>query len=148
MRTLLLICILFAGLGLNAQNHGQKKGHHGNKMERPDFTPEQVAEIRTKELTLLLDLNSKQQDAIKALELSAAKERHEKRTSMKESEEKPSDEEKFQHITERLDKKIAFKKSMKSILDNDQFEKWEKSMMAREKKNRRRNHHRSREGRR
>ena len=147
MRALFLICLLFVGLSATAQHEGPRHGKSKAQMERPDFTPEQISEIRVKELTLLLDLTEKQQEAIGALELEAAKEREQKRAEMKESKEKPTDEEKFERITEMLDKKIAFKNSMKSILDKDQFEKWEKSAMTRSKHKRNRKQKQIREGR-
>jgi phosphatidate phosphatase PAH1 len=102
-------------------------------MDRPEYTPDQIAEIKTKKMTLMLDLNETQQTKIMALELEAAKAR-ELKFSEKKSDEKPSDEERFKMQSERLDRQIAHKKSMKSILTKTQFEKWEKSMPAKGKR--------------
>ncbi len=53
-----------------------------------------------------------------------------------------TDEDRFKHHSEMLDKKIAFRDSMKSILTEEQFQKWEKSFKTKGI----RRHHKSRHG--
>ena len=123
MRSTLFICSLLICFTAFAQ-HPEKGRHRQGKpnVERPDYSPEQIAELQTKKLTLMLDLSEAQQQKISQLELEIAK----SRKSMKEERargEKPSDEERFKKRSEMLDKQIAHMKSMKSILNKEQYEK-------------------------
>lgn len=143
MKNALFICSLLICFSAFAQRpQGNNDRPPRPKMERPDYTPEQIAEIQTKKLTLMLDLTESQQSKIKSLELAAAKSRESNR-SEKEPGEKPSDEERFNKQSQMLDNKIAHKNSMKSILSKSQFEKWEKSLKVEGK----RRHHKGQHGR-
>lgn len=119
-----------------------KKGNHFMK----DLTPEQMAELQTKKLTLALDLSSSQQQQILALNTATAKDRKQKMEARKakmEKKEKPTADEKYAMLNERMDAKIAHKQKMKQILSKEQYEKWEK-MHARKgkgKKKRKGKHH-------
>ena len=82
-----------------------------------DLSPEQMATLRTKKMTLSLDLSKAQQDKVYALHLDEAKTRKEQRAKRNHNKgtEKPnlSSDEKFNKMNERLDKKIAAKNKMK-----------------------------------
>ena len=136
MRNTLFICSLLICFTAFAQ-HPEKGRQNRSKqnVERPDYTPEQIAELKTKKLTLLLDLSEAQQQKVSQLELEAARERK-SRTEEREGREKLSDEERFNRHSERLDKQIAHKNSMKSILNKEQYEKWEKTVMTKGKQQR------------
>lgn len=141
MKNALIICSLLICFTAFAQRpEGNNDRPPRPKMERPDYTPEQIAELQTKKLTLMLDLNESQQSKIKTLELEAAKAR-ELKWSEKEPGEKPSDEERFNMRSEMLDNKIAHKNSMKSILTKSQFEKWEESLLVKGKGRHKKGHH-------
>lgn len=125
-----------------AQHPGSKEKHpRMTHMEKPNFTPEQTATLRVKELTLMLDLSENQKTKIKALELATAIDRK-ARFENKELKKDMTDEDRFNHRSEMLDKKIAFRDSMKSILTEEQFQKWGKSIKSRGM----RRHHKSRHG--
>jgi hypothetical protein len=134
MRNTLFICSLLICFTAFAQHPEKGRQRQGKpNVERPDYSPEQIAELKTKKLTLMLDLSEAQQKKISQLELEAAK----SRKSMMEGRErgeKPSNEERFNKQSEMLDRQIAHKKSMKSILNKEQFEKWEKSVTAKGKR--------------
>lgn len=110
---------------------------HGRKEKAQkfmkDLSPEQMAELKTKKLTLALDLSENQQQRVLALNTVVAKERKQKMEARKakmEKKEKLTSDEKYAMLNERLDAKIAYKKKMKQILSEDQYKRWEK-MMAR-----------------
>jgi hypothetical protein len=124
-----LICFASFAQGPRGNNDRQPRP----KMERPDFTPEQLAELHTKKLTLELDLDEKQQAKVFDLELKAVKDREAHKTGMGPKEEM-TDEEKFEKRSAMLDAQIEYKSTMRSILNKDQFEKWEKTHKARGKK--------------
>lgn len=104
-----------------------------------DLSPEQMAQLQTKKMTLALDLSENQQKRVLALHTEAAKVRKQKmeeHKAKKEKKEKPTDEEKYAMMNARLDAKIAFKKSMKEILTAEQYERWEKMQVHKGKKKR------------
>ncbi len=144
--------ILLAALVISSAIFGQ--GSHSDKKEHPrkgkmehlkDLSPEQIATLRTKKMALFLDLSKEQQDNIYALHLDEAKTRKEQRAKREHDKgtEKPklSSEEKFNKMNKRLDKKIAHKKKMKSILSKEQFNKWEQ--MQRKTSSRKKKHSRN-----
>lgn len=126
MKKIAFIALVFIASFANAQN--QK--HAKQKMQ--DYTPEERAQLQTKQLTLDLDLNEAQQKQVEALFLENAKASQAKYDLRKSSgNEKASKadftkEEKLQMKNDRLDRQIEMKKKMKDILNEDQFIKWEK----------------------
>lgn len=141
MKKLTLVLTLFVGWSMFAQPAGMKKEG------KPEFTPEQHAELRTKQLALALDLNEKQMTDIKKLELSRAKE-HEKfraeRKEFKEGDRDPNPDANafFEQKNARLDREIQHQQEMKRILTPEQFEKWQKM-----REDFKRKEHKSKEGR-
>ena len=132
MKKLIVIAIAFISLQGIAQ---ERRGDHrkSDRKERPqtlkDLKPEEAATLRTKKMALHLDLSDAQQKEIYKMNLANAKERQAKMEAtkkMKESDEKPSKENRYSLMNERLDKQIAQKKQLKSILTEEQFEKLEK----------------------
>jgi len=135
MKKILFAMLLFVGLTALAQPGDKEK--RANHMQ--DLTPEQMATLQTKKMTLQLDLTSEQQDKIMAINLENAKMRKAKmaeRKAMKKDEDakKPTSEERYARANEALDRKIAQKAEMKRILSDQQFEKWEKMQHRRGKK--------------
>lgn len=120
----------------NPEQRGQKRKMNAQKEFLQSLTPAQQATLQTKKLTLTLDLSSQQQQQVLALQTKTATERKAKmeaRKAKKEKGEKPTDEERYQMMNERLDAQIAFKKSMKEILTTTQYERWEKMQAQRSK---------------
>lgn len=121
MKRVLIIFMALATIGMSAQN--KKSDKKGDRKEmKADFTPEQRADLKSKELTLALDLNTSQQQRVKQLFLKTENnkpERPEKRSEM-------TDAQKYDAKSAMLDHRIAFKKEMKEILTDDQMTKWER----------------------
>ncbi|GAB1858112.1 hypothetical protein MHTCC0001_29490 [Flavobacteriaceae bacterium MHTCC 0001] len=104
-----------------------------------DLTAEEVANLKTKKMTLALDLTETQQNKVYNLNLENAKLRKahmEERKAKKESGEanKPSKEERLAMMNKMLDHKIAIKAEMKDILNDEQYAKWEKMLAKRQSK--------------
>ncbi len=119
------IALLIGALGM-AQEEGKS-----NRGAMKDLTPEQMATLQTKKMTLALDLSEAQQSQIQALNLENAKTRKakmEERKAKKEAGEakKPTSEERYAIQNARLDQMIAQKAEMKKILSEEQYDKWEK----------------------
>ncbi len=145
MKTLVLLALTFLTLHVTAQNKDRipVKQHKikevkRTKIKQHNFSAEERAEIQSKRMTLQLDLNNKQQNQVKAAILRQIKSRQElaeetknKKTLAKR--EKLTKEEKLKRINKRLDNQIAMKSKMKSILNAEQYEKWQKNL-ARKKR--------------
>ena|SRR5690554_607811 len=128
MKRVILIFMTFSTLVLSAQEMNTKS--HNSKA---DFNPEQKAELRSKQMTLQLGLSEVQQDQVKQLFLRSQK----NHVSVDNKSSSKTSNEKFQAKSKRLDNQIAFKKELKSILSEEQFEKWENSRKNAKKNNKR-----------
>lgn len=132
MKKSILALAMLVTIAATAQERGGRKHMKKERMHAfKDFTPEQIAELKTKKLTLALDLTDSQQNKIHAIELEKAQDRKAKQEEMKgktleELKDKKSSEERYEKLSTRLDKQIEFKAEMKQILTEAQFEKWEK----------------------
>lgn len=132
MKKIIAIVALFVSITALAQQ--------GNRQERSkkmmDATPEEMADIQTKRMTLALVLDEKQQKEVYNLELANAKERKkmfaDRAAKMKDGE-KPTEAqretmraERKANYSARLDKQIAQQEKMKKILSEEQFDQWRK----------------------
>ncbi|WP_143955067.1 hypothetical protein [Robertkochia solimangrovi] len=120
LATLLLVFVT----GLSAQNHPQKR--RGDRGMKNDFTAEQMAILKTKKLTLALDLTDKQQQQMLDFEKAKISDRKAMMANFKnrDSVKTLSSDEKFKMMNARLDKQIAEQKQLKGILDEEQFKKY------------------------
>ncbi|MCL5246879.1 hypothetical protein M4I21_13735 [Cellulophaga sp. 20_2_10] len=103
---------------------GGKKGMH--KMAK--FTPEQIAVLQTKRMTLALDLSDAQQSKIEMLNLKNAELIQQKREERKDKKEhsKLSPEKKYAQANAKLDHQIKHKRALQKILSKDQYAQWSK----------------------
>jgi protein CpxP len=97
-----------------------------------NLTPEQIASVQSKKMTLALDLDAKQQEKVEKVLFAGAKERQAKKLS-KEERSELTNVQKVALREQKLEKQIAMKREMKSILNADQYTKWEKMMAKRSK---------------
>ena len=126
MKKIALLLMLSIGLILTSQTQKGKRG------DFKKLTTQQKTELAIKKMTLKLDLTASQQRKIKPLlaeKIAQRKTMHEKRKAMKENgkkREKLSANERFEKLSKRLDYQIAFKADMKRILNEKQYERFEK----------------------
>lgn len=135
MKNLIVIAIAFLSLQVMAQDHGRP---HHKKMDKEmlkDLSAEDMATLKTKRMTLDLDLDESQSKAVYALFLEESKRLKTKMAERnnEEKKEKPSKEEHLKRLNEKLDRQIALKKEMKSILNEDQYKKYERHFARRGK---------------
>lgn len=126
MKNFVIILVALFTINVSAQEREENR-----KKRQHNYTPGQIATLKTKKMTLHLNLSEAQQKAVYGLNLKQAQKRKsklEERKAQKHTKERRelSQEEKFELLNERLDVQIAHKKSMQSILNTAQFEKWEK----------------------
>lgn len=137
MKNVFIIGFLFLGAIAMAQPgpyHAQ--GHQGEKHEKmKDLTPQQRATLKTKRMTLDLDLTLAQQEEIQKLN-EAMEAKTEAFRKERESGQELSKDELFAKKSQKLDNEIFHKQQLKTILTEDQFAKWEKVVSSRKERGR------------
>jgi periplasmic protein CpxP/Spy len=141
MKKLILIAIAMIAIQVSAQDSKERPNKERSaKMDKfQDITPEEMASLQTKKMTLHLDLNESQQKEIQKINLENAIDRKAKMEARKAQKAngtitKPSKEEQLKMMNERLDNQIEMKEKMKKILNDEQFAKWEKQQQEVNKK--------------
>jgi len=128
MKNLLSIVVLVFALTFTAQAQ-KKRGNMGSKL-----TIEQQTTLAVKKMTLVLDLSDKQQEQIKPIIMSKITNKNdftEKRKAAKVNKQKPTSDEIFAIKNKQLDNQIIMKNSIKNILNEKQFDKFEKMHKSR-----------------
>ncbi|MFH4966254.1 hypothetical protein V8G69_14730 [Gaetbulibacter sp. M235] len=142
MKKLILIALVsMVAFQVSAQNSKERPNRERSpRMDKfQDLTPEEMATMQTKKMTLHLGLNESQQKEIQKINLENAiyrKAKMEARIAQRENGTmaKPTKEERLKMMNERLDKQIAMKAKMKKILNDEQFAKWEKQQQEMNRK--------------
>ena len=135
MKNLCIIIMLLIGVSSFAQ---QKENHRRLMKERAgmNMTAEEKAILKSKQLTLALDLTERQQEEFQKLYVDRAEDKVKRRKEMKEAvEDSKLKAEAFEKMNTRLDKEIAFQQSIQKILNKEQYMLWKDSQRA-EKRNR------------
>ena len=130
MRKLIVIALALISIQAIAQSEKRDRSERSQKMNT--FSAEEMATLKTKKMTLFLDLNGSQQTEVQKVNLKNAtlrKAMMEKRKARRESgtAQRPTKEARFKMENARLDHKIAVKAQMKKILDKEQYTRWEKA---------------------
>ena len=139
MKKLVVIALALFTINGMAQekrtNQGHKKG--GSELMQ-QMTPSDIADLKTKRLTLNLDLNDTQQEKVHALILNQAKAnesfRKQRNQGKGENNEKPTKDEFVKMQKTRLDQQIKMKQEMKALLTADQYAKFEKMEERKQKR--------------
>ena len=132
MKKIITIILLVFAFTLTAQAQKGKK-----KMRAEKLSTEQQTILAVKKMTLSLDLTASQQNELKPLvtkKISDRKAHYKKMKATQKERKKLSADERFAKVNERLDNQIAMKRKMKNILNEEQFEKFEKTNKNRKKK--------------
>ncbi|CAA0164982.1 hypothetical protein ACE1MK_07005 [Tenacibaculum maritimum] len=127
MKKVAFIIILIFTFSFSSQ---AQKGH--KYREGKGMTIAQKTDLEVKKMTLKLDLTEEQQQQIKPLlfeKIAQKEEMYKKRKAIKEHREKGeklSADERFKIKSHHLDQMIAFKADMKRILNEKQYQKFER----------------------
>jgi len=116
MKNLLIAVFMITALNLSAQPFEKSK-------ERQNLTPDQIAELQTKRMTLHLELTEKQQQQILEINKKNAQKRKLSKASRVKGEKRRNGD-LFKIKNNRLDNQIAHQSEMKNILNEQQFETW------------------------
>lgn len=135
MKKLVIIALsLCTFIGLAQE--GKKEAMTERLTKRKEQSPENRAEIETKQLALKLDLSKNQQSVVRKALLDHHTEGNAKMLKNKEAIKSMSEEERHKFKLEFLDAQIALKEKMKGILNAEQYTKYSQ-MMDRKMKSRR-----------
>jgi len=135
MKNVTVLCTLV--LLTSTLTFAQRDGRRGPTDEfHKDLSVEQLATLKTKKMTLALDLSQKQQQEIYEFNVDHVTYRKEKmaeRKAMKEGGErsKPTIEERYALENAKLDRMIAQQQELKKILTDEQFDQWKKLQLHR-----------------
>lgn len=132
MKSIFLAAFVLIGTMSFAQP--SKRGHNMkppiDKMK--NMSAENIATLMSKKMTLQLDLSEAQQSQVYDLILKSTVEKKAQRANRPEG--KPSKEMRFEKQNKMLDAKIAYSKSMKSILNEKQYSIWKQQNHKKKKK--------------
>lgn len=123
MKKFAVILFILISTGIFAQQREQRR-------LADDFSPEQQATLKTKSMTLDLDLNATQQNQILILNKKYAELRKSNQAKMqadKTAGKELTSEEKFKLQNDRLDHQIAYNDELKKILNQKQLDKWQEN---------------------
>lgn len=125
MKNLFVLALILGSFSLQAQQDVfRQEIRKERKAALENFSAEERATLKTKKMTLHLDLNEKQQQQVKALILKNEQNLEVNRPS-KEALKNLTNNEKFALKNARLDQQIEMKNALREILTPEQFEKFE-----------------------
>ena len=138
MKPFILVAFIFIGTMSFAQpsKRGREMSPPMHKMA--NMSAENIATLMSKKMTLQLDLSETQQTKVYELILETTVKKRAQRANRPEG--KPSKEQHFEMQNKMLEDKIAFKKSMKSILNDAQYTLWKQQNQKKKKKNKKPKH--------
>lgn len=143
MKKLILAILTLFTLHSYAQEHSETKRERKEaRMEQvKHMSAEDIASIKSKKMTLQLDLTDQQQQEVYNLILANAEKRKAlkaERKAAKEEQTKLTSEEKITLKKAKLDEQIQMKRELKKILTDEQYAKFEelghKRMMGKKRK--------------
>ena len=124
----LLILVFAFSLTTHAQQKRKRK-------QKEKLTVEQQATLAFKKMALELELTDAQQRKLTPIitkQISERREQGDKMRKAREEKKKIEATDRYKRANEMLDKRLAFQKEMKSILNAEQFEKFKKLSKKRE----------------
>tara|TARA_B100000963_G_C22294202_1_gene522766 strand:+ start:54 stop:491 length:438 start_codon:yes stop_codon:yes gene_type:complete len=132
------IGILILVIAFSFTTQAQKK-HNGK--QKGDFTLQQKVTLSVKKMTLELDLTEMQQLALTPILTQQFNDIRTQRKKIRKAREEMNNmdaNKKYELANQLLDKRIAFRKKMKSVLNKEQFEKFtelhKKGLMGKKKR--------------
>lgn len=131
MKKVIVIVVLFIGFSAMAQ---KQRPHQPRKQRLESLDAEQIATLRTKKMTLALDLNQEQFAEVLQLHIAEVefhKEKREARKAAKDDAKPSSASERFNMANARLDRQIAMQQQLKDILTTDQYVLWKELKLQR-----------------
>lgn len=133
MKNWIIACFLLAGLGLSAQQM-PGRGYARGKMEK--FSASELASLQSKRMTLALDLTDAQENKLAELLTERIEKRramHQERRAQRDSTRTARPGPDFASAEARMDNEIAFRREIREILTEAQYENWKQMHSGRRK---------------
>ncbi len=124
MKKVICIVALFVGFLGMAQ---EGKQHHQKERLLKELSVEQLATLRTKKMALALDLDQQQFDQVMQMQVENVafhKAKAAERAENKEDQKRPTAQERYQRVNERLDRQLAQEQQLKELLTQEQYALW------------------------
>jgi len=122
MKKLIIVCLFASTLIAVGQNEKRNM-----KLDK-NFTTEQQAVLKTKEMALHLDLNESQQTQMLSLNKKWIQEKKATKDAYKAlNKDEISADQKFDMMNKALDKRLAHQAEIKKVLNKEQYETWKES---------------------
>lgn len=122
MKKIIFVLVVLIAFNVQAQREHSRKASN--------LTPEQMATMRTKQITLALDLSEAQQNDVLTLNKKNAENFSKSKGERKEL----TSDERFEMKNKMMDVQIANQRAMKDILNEDQYGRWKKMQKSRMQK--------------
>lgn len=122
MKKWILAGLLLCGLSAAAQRM-HREGHGRQQMQ--ELTADETASLQSKQMTLALDLSAAQEQQLQKLlakrnaDRRAMREAHQKDTAAMADPHK-----RYERMSERLDREIAFRRELRNVLGESAYEQW------------------------
>lgn len=129
MKKLLIIALAFCSAFSFAQDDRTEQTEMIRKrIAKPNYSPAERAQMQTKQMTLQLDLTDQQQSKVNELLIAHFTKNKGKFDIKKKDRKEMSESERYDMQLAILDSQIELKEKMKSILDNEQYEKYSRTI--------------------
>ncbi len=131
-KLLLTTLIAITVASVSVAQHAPRSG--GMKMmqwhQKHNFTPEQLATLKAKKLTLALELTDKQQKELEKLFSEEEKMMQKHHQKMKADQQAGKEVNRYEMMNEHMNLQIDHQRKIKNILNEDQHAKWSKMKKA------------------
>lgn len=124
MKKWMIALALLAGFSLSAQR-GQGHPHKAHHMQ--EFSPQEAATLKSKQMALELGLDARQQSEVQSLlvkEMEWRKANRAERQAQKGADTTATAAERYARMNAHMDQRLAFQRNLKSILTEAQFAQW------------------------
>ena len=128
MKKLIIATLVLFTINMSAQEHNSKRQKTRAAIAK-DMSAEDIANLKSKKMTLQLDLTDQQQQQVYDLILANVQKRKalkEERQEGKDEKTKLTTDEKVALKNAKLDEQIQMKRALKNILTEEQYAKLEK----------------------
>ncbi len=131
VKPLVVVALLTGAIALG-QRQGRLPGPHLDDLK--ELSVEQLATLKTKKMTLALDLSERQQEQVMEFHMESVAFRKNKMEEFQKKREagelkKPTVEQRYALENDRLDRMIAQQETLKKILNTEQYEQWKKMQL-------------------
>ncbi|WP_445381325.1 hypothetical protein [Robiginitalea sp. IMCC43444] len=132
MKNVMIALVLLCSFSMAAQGGPPEK--NGTERPQTNLSAEQQASLKSKRMTLSLDLSTEQQQRVEKIltdHIHSRRAVQARGEAMRAAGVMPDQQQRFEHINARLEEQIALQNEIKGILSDEQYGIWKKVNLAR-----------------